>query len=128
MRSVSRVVSPSSRRALPALRPRSADVDEARVAAGHANLDVAGRELLAELERGLAQHVEEADLDRRFERSPQTFEGRGRGLVRACERLQVAEDRVKVRPEVHQRASRRSSSGLIVFPCMASPCVGVPPR
>src|SRR5206468_785027 len=83
----------------------------AGVAAGHANLDVAGRELLPQLERGLAEDVEQPDLDRRLEWSPETFEGRSRGLVGARERLQVAEDRVQVRPQVHQRPS----------------CVAVPP-
>src|SRR5262249_55573977 len=112
-------------------------------------LDVAARELLAELERRFAEDVQQADLDRGLERPAEALQRRGDRLVGAGKGLQVAEDRVQVWSEVHQRPSRsrsgrrvrgdfrlrrsrsasrmrssawmRPHSWLIVLPCIAAP-------
>ena len=77
---------------------------------------MAGRELFGQLERGVAEDVEEPELERRFDRAGHPFE-RGRERLVGCdERLQVSADRLEVRGEVHS----------IVLPSV-SPAICEPP-
>src|SRR6185312_1811542 len=53
------------------------DVDEERLLAREAHLDVAGRDLLADLQRRLLQHVEEPEAERGVQRLAEPLCGRG---------------------------------------------------
>ena len=57
------------------------DEHELRVAAGEPDLDVPRGELGVERERGLGEHVEEPQLERRLDRRREPLAGCDRGLV-----------------------------------------------
>ena len=112
IRTVSRAMPPSSSSGCGGSGPlRGTVVDEPRVAPGNAELCVAGRELFGQLERAVAEDVEEAELERRFDRARHPFERGGERLVGRDERLQVSADRLEMRGEIHAIVPPSDESG-----------------
>ncbi len=102
----------------------SADIDQAGVLARHPNLGVAVRELLGQLEGGVAEDVEEPEVERRLERPGHALQRGRERVVRAERRLQVAADGLEVRGEIHRtvlpsgsRTMCRHQPSVILTPC-----------
>ena len=81
------------------------DVDELRVAAGEPDLDAPVVELAVELERGLAERLEEAPADGRLERDREELGRAGRRLVADRRHAgEVLTERLDIAVDLHDRS------------------------
>ena len=82
-----------------------ADVDELRVAAGEPDLDAPVVELAVELERGLAERLEEAPADGRLECDREELGRAGRRLVADRRHAgEVLPERLDIAVDLHDRS------------------------